>query len=226
MNFLERITGIFTKTEDTIKDILAEPRIEEAAVIVAVFTIIALATSYISSQHLVQGQGNSISIANLAISIIWPFIGWFIATAIVYGLAMVFFGGEGKFSPQMLTAIGFTYSAKVIFAVIALLLLMLTPVVAVPAISQTSPTSDELRQLADVLSSFMYNPFYILSFLAGIIGLIWSCYMGMLAVKNGMKISMKRAAIVVGVPMVVYIVLMAAFTFGSVMLIQWAANAL
>ncbi len=226
MNFIERITGIFTKPEETIKDILAKPRIEEPIVIVAVYAVVALLSSYLSSSHMIGAGSSGISVISIGLSILFPFIAWFIATAVVYGLTMAFFNGEGKFYPEMLTAIGYTTSVKVLFAIVALLLLMLTPTVTIPAMSTTSPTGDEMRSYADALESLMFNPFYILSFLAGMVGLVWSCYLGMLAVKNGLKVKMSRAVIVVGVPMALYILILAAITFGSVMLIRIAANAL
>lgn len=226
MNFFERVTGMFLKPEATIKDILAEPRLEEGLVVVAIHAAILLISSYITSAHF--SAGGAVDLATIAVSmgitVAIVLIGWVIATAIVHYMA-IFLGGEGKFSPEMLTAIGYTYVAKIPFDLIAVLFIVMTPVVAVPVITGTATTAD-LKPYVEAMTSFYYNPFFIGSIVVGFIGLIYSCYLGMLAVKNGDKVSMLTAAIVVGVPMVIYIVISVVSTFATIYLLQAAIGAM
>lgn len=226
MNLVERVTGMFLKPEATIKDILAEPRLEEALLIVALHAVVLLISSYIMTTHFAQGgPADMVTIlVSMAISTAIVLIGWVIATAIVHYFA-IFLGGEGKFSPEMLTAIGYTYVAKIPFDILGVLLIMLTPVVIVPVITATSGTA-ELKPYVDAMASFYYNPFFLGSILVGFIGVIYSCYLGMIAVKNGDKVSMTTAAIVVGVPMVIYLVISAVLTFGTLYLMQMAIGAM
>ena len=220
MQFVERIMGMFTKPEETIKDILKEPRFEEPLVIVGVYAIVLLISSYVSASHLGQGT----AVWSLVLSFAIVLIGWPIATGIVHLLAL-FLGGEGKYSPQMLNAIGYTYVVKLIPAVIAMALMFMLPSMSLGTPHVTADMSmDQIKAAMQpyiaMMEQIYFNPFFILYLVVGFLGLIWSCYLGSLAVKNGDKVSSTVSYIAVFVPMVIYIVLSLLAVYGSYLLVK------
>lgn len=215
MQFIERVTGMFTKPEETIKDILKEPRIEEPLVIIGVYGIIAVISSVLSSLHI----GSSLSIVSVVFSIILAFVGWIIATGVVHALAL-FLGGEGKYNPQMLNAIGYTYVVKYIPAIIGLVLIFFMPAYSLPSQPNfsSSMTSDQIKEAMQpylqLMSTALFNPIAILSMIIGYLGLIWSCFLGSIAVKNGDKVGKTASYIAVFLPMILFIVLSLALEYG------------
>jgi hypothetical protein len=220
MNFIERITGMFTKPQETIKDILKEPRTEEPLVIVGAYAIILMVSSYLSSMRMGVGS----AIISLVISFVMVLIGWPIAAGIVHILAL-FLGGEGKYSPQMLNAIGYTYVIKFIPALIGIVLVFLLPVVNLGTPQVTPNMSmdqikDAMQPYIAMMEQIYFSPIFILSLVIGYLGLIWSCYLGAMAVKNGDKVSTVTSYIAVFVPMIIYIVINVLMVYGSYLLVK------
>lgn len=213
MNFIERITGLISSPDKTMADIAKEPRIEEALVVVAAYAIFSGIAAYLSATHITYvypegtpNMGALTTIVSLISGLIMPFIGWLIATVVLYLFAMVF-GGDGKFT-TVLTAIGFSSLVKIFALIIGILLLT-----QAPNITLTIDPSNPLSSLSD-MSSYTRNPFVLASSLVGLLGLLWSCFIGVFAIKHTEKLSMTSAAIVVGVPTLLYIVLQ----YGSILL--------
>ena len=215
MKFVERITGMFTKPDDTTKDIANEPRIEEGLLIVGVYMILLIIGGYLSISRInytgdVPGMSASTLatitlIGGIVMIIIESLVGWPIITGVVHLLSM-FFGGAGKMYPHMLALIGYTALPLIIVSIISILLAIVMPgPVTTIDISGTTrvPT-------ADIFS----NPVTIIGLIISLIGSLWTAYMMSFAVKNGEKISMNNAYVVVGVLFIVNLVL----TFGSVIL--------
>jgi hypothetical protein len=218
MNFIERAIGMFTKPEATIKDILKEPKIEEAILIVGLYAIIGMLYAYLSASHInviynmpeLQDMGfikTVTMVTTLAMGLIVPLIAWPIVSGILHLFSMAF-GGDGKFYPNILTSIGYTEIVKILLLLVALLL-----ITQAPTVTYEVSTSNPYGGL-EAMSEFYKSPFYILSNVAMLIGLFWSSYLGVLAIKNGEKLSMTQALIVVGLPLLIYI----AITYGSLLL--------
>jgi hypothetical protein len=221
MQFVERVIGMFTRPEETVKDILKEPRTEEPLIIVGVYAIILLVSSFLSSGHI----GTSATIISLVIGLVFVLIGWPIATGVVHILAL-FLGGEGKYSPQMLNAIGYTYVVKFIPALIGIILIFFMPTMNMGAVPTVTPnmSMDQIRDAMQPYIAMMeqtfFSPIFILSLVISYLGLIWSCYLGALAVKNGDKVSAVTSYIAVFVPMVVYIIFNVLAVYGSYLLVK------
>ena len=109
MKFVERLTGIFMKPGETMKDIIKEPRIEEALVIVGIYAIVYMLYKYISMTRIntvydmpgmdaASGFTTITMVFTLVFSLITPFILWPIVTGLLHLFAMAF-GGSGKFYP-------------------------------------------------------------------------------------------------------------------------------
>lgn len=220
MQFIERVIGMFTKPEETIKDILKEPRMEEPLMIVGVYAIILLVSSYLSSMRMGAGA----VVLSLVISFVMVLIGWPIAAGVVHILAL-FLGGEGKYSPQMLNAIGYTYVVKLLPALIGIVLVFLMPTMSLGTPEVTPNMSmDQIKDLMQpyiaMMEQIYFSPIFILSLVVSYLGLIWSCYLGALAVKNGDKVSTVTSYIAVFVPMVVYIAFSVLGVYGSYLLVK------
>ncbi len=216
MQFIERITGMFTKPEETIKDILKEPRIEEPLMIVGALAIISMIATLIPVLY----AGASLSIISAVLMLVFVLIGWPIATGVVHVLAL-FLGGQGNYNPQMLNAIGYTYVVKLIPALIALVLVFFMPATNISGASQVTSSmsaadlKEAMQPILSAMEQSLFSPAFILTQIVGYLGLIWSCYLGALAVKEGDKVSKTVAYIAVFVPMVISIVLGLLATYGS-----------
>lgn len=218
MKFMERITSLLVKPDEAMKDITNEPRIEEALVIVGIYAILVMLNTYIAATHIkytydipgmeqVAGLQTITTIVTLIAGLVVPLIAWPIIAGGLHLFSMAF-GGSGKFYPHILTSIGYSELVKIFAVIVAILLLTQAPVITVEL------SSSSLTAATSAAKQLYSNPFYILSNLVMLIGLLWSCYLGALAIKHGEKLSMTSALIVVGVPLVIYVVI----SYGSMLL--------
>ena len=213
MNFIERIIGTFSNPDKTMEDITKEPRIEESLVIVVAYAILAMIASYIALSHInfVVTDGSMDSNALKMISLIFglggvlvvTLLAWPIITAVLHLFSMIF-GGEGKIYPSMMTAIGYSQLPKLIAAVVLIGMATQAPMTTVE-VSSTGGYS---------MPTVATGSLYWVQMAATWIFLLWSCYLGALAVKHGEKVSMKNALLTVGIPLAIYALL----TFGMSLL--------
>lgn len=219
MNFIERITGTITSPDKTMADVCKEPRWEEALVIVGLLAILSAIYGYLQGTHMVftgsvQGMDasmmNTITLITTVVSgLIMPVIVWIVATVVLFLIAMAL-GGDGKFS-SLLTGIGYSFIVKIFFTIIAMLVLTQAPYVT---IEYTQSTTDMLAAQAPYTSSI----FVLASNAILLIGLLWSCWIGILALKHCQKLSMKSAAIAVIIPLVLYLIITYGMMFVTMML--------
>ena len=209
MKFAERVTGIFMKPEDTMKDIIKEPRIEEALVIVGVYAILYMLYEYFVTTRMdiiydFPGLENSsglktiMMVFTLVFGLIMPFILWLIIAGLLHLIAMAF-GGSGKFFPNFMAGIGYSQIVKIITIIIAILLMTQVPVFTFH-ISQSNPMA-----AVDTAKQLHTNIFYTLCQIVLLIGVIVSSILGFFAVKDGEKLTTTQAALVVGIPLVIYL---------------------
>ncbi len=110
-------------------------------------------------------------------------------------------------------------------ALVGIVLVFLLPSMNLGTPQVTAGMSmDQIREAMQpyitMMEQIYFNPFFILSLVIGYLGLIWSCYLGALAVKNGDKVSSVTSYIAVFVPMVVYIVFSVLSVYGSYLLVK------
>jgi hypothetical protein len=209
MNFIERIIGTFSNPDKTMEDITKEPRIEESLVIVVAYAILAMIASYITLSHInfvvtdATLDSNMLKTISLIFGVggvlVMTLLAWPIVTAILHMFSMLF-GGEGKIYPSMMAAIGYSQLPKLIAAVILIGLATQAPMTTVE-VSSTGGYS---------VPTAATGSLYWAQLAASWLFLLWSCYIGALAVKHGEKVSMKNALITVGIPLAIYVLL----TFG------------
>lgn len=204
MNFIERIIGTITSPDKTMADICKEPKWEEALVIVGLYAIITAVYMFMYNSHItyvsdVPGMAQITLIMTVVMGLIMPLIGWVISTAVLFLLAMAF-GGEGKFT-SLLTGIGYSELVKIFAVIITIGLITQAPYLTIE-MSQSNPMAS-----VSAAAEFTSNIFVLISQVVFLLGLIWSCIIGIFALKNCQKLSFKSAAIVVIVPLVIYIVI-------------------
>ncbi len=168
MKFVERLTGILVKPGETMKDIIKEPRIEEALVIVGIYAILSMLSAYVASTHInyiydipgtdaMSGLRSIMTIVTLVFGLIMPFISWMIISGILHLFSMAF-GGSGKFYPPIVTGIGYSDIVKIFAVIIAIVLLTQTPVITMEISSSTN-----LSNISSMTKDLYSSPFYILS---------------------------------------------------------------
>ena len=216
MSFIERIIGTFTNPDKAMADVCKEPRWEEALLIVGLLAVFAALSGYMGSKHIsftgeIPGgvdasMMNTITMITTVVGgLLGPFITWIVATVILFLLAMAF-GGEGKLT-SLLTGIGYSFIVKIIFVIISMLLLTQAPYLAVEY-------SSNAAAIIQAQAPYTSSMFVIASSIVGLIGLLWSCLIGVFALKHCQKLSLKSAAIVMIIPLAIYIII----TYGLMIL--------
>ena len=108
------------------------------------------------------------------------------------------FGGSGKFYPPIVTGIGYSADREDLHG------------------HHRDPTPyadagdhagniviEPVRHREHDQVSCTLSPFYILSQIVVLMGLLWSSYLGALAIKEGEKLTMTQALMVVGIPLAI-----------------------
>jgi hypothetical protein len=212
MNFIERIIGMFSNPDKTMEDITKEPRIEESLVIVVAYAILLMIGTYISLSHInyvvtdASLDSNALKMIALIFGVggvlVMTLLAWPIITAILHLFSMLF-GGEGKIYPAMLTSIGYSQLPKLIAAVLMIGFATQAPMTTVE-ISSTGSYN---------VPAAATGTLYLVQMAVSWLFLLWSCYLGALAVKHGEKVSMKNALITVGIPLAIYALLTLGLSF-------------
>lgn len=207
MNFIERIMGLLTNPDKAQEDIAKEPRIEEAVVVVSAYAVLFAVFTYVQMSKVkytftdaaLPDTSGIMMIISVISALIVPFIAWVIISVALYLFSMVF-GGEGKFT-HVLTAIGYSTLPKIFAVVLGLLVL-----------TQATPVTMEFSSSNPWASISMANEFYkqlpvMISNLILLAGIIWSSIIGMFGIKHTEKLSFNQAAIVVGLPLAIYVII-------------------
>jgi hypothetical protein len=134
------------------------------------------------------------------------FIFWIIWAALVFGISLVF-KGSGSFSGT-LKVIGYGYLPQVIGTVITLIAAFeYVPKIVVPKI--TSAMMQDPAAVQQVTTSLMKDPAMVeltqISALVTIVFLLWSANIWIFGLQHARKLSMRDAAICVGIPVIAWI---------------------
>lgn len=198
MNFVERITGTITDPRNTMKSIAEVPLIEEGVAIVGIYSVLSAISTYIQTSkfiYIMEGFENmaafqeSIVIFSIVTAILVPFILWLIGTGIIHLISMAF-GGEGKFYPQMMTVSGYSTIPLLFSGVLGIALFSVMEPMNI-TISATNPMATEIYS----------NPYIIASTAAGIMTQIWAAAIFVFGVQSSHKLTVKKSAIAVGIPL-------------------------
>lgn len=137
------------------------------------------------------------------------FIFWVIWAALVYGISIVF-KGSGNFSGT-LKVIGYGYLPQVIGTVITLIAAFeYVPKIVVPKI--TSSMMQDPAAVQQVTTALLKDPAMVeltqISTLVTIVFLLWSANIWIFGLQHARKLSMRDAAICVGLPVIAWILYM------------------
>ena len=205
MDITEKITGVIKSPGNTMKTIAEAPLIEEAFLIVGIFAVISALAGYVQSFKLIydfQGLENPISsmqsfmtIFTIVSALIGAFLIWLIGTGILHLISMAL-GGEGKFTPQMLTIVGYCMIPLVLAGIMELVLFSM----ADPVTITISPGSTAgLKELYD-------NPYFLGASIIGLIMQAWFSFLLYFGIQNAHKLSPSKSVIVAGIPLAVSII--------------------
>lgn len=214
MSFVDRIIGVFVNPDKTMGDIANKPRIQEALLIVGIYAVLGLVSSYVVSSHMTfvysiagSSQSRLQTIQTISVIIrflegfIAPLILWLVITGILHVFAMLL-GGKGKYYPQMLTALGYTDVVKIIAIIITILLYTQLPYVTVDITSTNTFAIISSVSSTAITQSIYHRAGSIIMLL----GVIISSLLGVFAIKNGEKLTLVQSAIVVGIPLLIYVI--------------------
>ncbi len=214
MSFVDRVIGVFVNPDKTMSDITNKPRILEALLIVCIYAVLGLVSSYIVSSHInfvygIAGTSESRLQTIQTISVIIRFLEGFLAPLVLWlvitGLLHVFampFGGKGKYYPQMLTALGYTDLVKIVAIIIAIVLYTQLPYVTVDITSTNAFAIISAVSSTAITQSIYHKAGSVIMLL----GVIISSLLGVFAIKNGEKLTLAQSAIVVGIPLLIYVI--------------------
>lgn len=181
--------------------------------IVVVGGIIAAITGYIISgmygellSGLTGGMGPIFSVIG-AVTAFFGFIiiSWLIFAVVFFLISMVF-SGKGSFK-RTLEFIGYGLIPVIIGSVITLIIsLYYIPLVHIPVISSVTNPAAIQQAMNQITADPAYREYMLMSSVVSIIFTIWSANLWIFGVKHARDLPIKKAAISVLIPVVVYIV--------------------
>lgn len=211
MNFTEKIIETIRNPKNAMKGIEQEPMIEEAVTIVGISAVLGALVAYIQSYkvtYVIEGFPDSSSSTMIAIfgilgALIGYFIIWFITAGIIHLVSMAL-GGEGKFHPQMITIVGYSFIPMIFANLINIAMLLITEPMTI-TISPTDPTA---------MKEFYESSYFINSNIIAIIIQIWATIILFFGIRDSHRLSTTKSAIVAAIPLVFSVVLLL-WTFRS-----------
>ncbi len=155
------------------------------------------------------GMEALIVISSVMGALIGTFLFWVIWTGVTYGLSFLF-KGKGSFR-RSLEFFGYGSLPQIIGAAITLVAaLIYVPQIAIPRI--TSATLQDPVLLEQAVKALMHDPAMIeltqVSTLVSIVFLLWSANIWIFGLHHARGLSMRDAALCVGIPVVLYILYM------------------
>ncbi len=203
MNLVEKMIGTIKSPKNAMNSIAERPMIEEAVMIVGIYAVLGAASAYLQSSrvtYVFEGFGNMpmqsmITIFSVVGAVISPFLIWLVGTGIVHLISMAL-GGEGRFYPQMMTVVGYSFIPMLFGSIIALaLLLMMEPMTI--TVSATNPK----------VPQGIYNSPYIIA--SGVIGMlmqVWGAAIIFFGVQSAHRLTPSKSAIAAGIPLAIGVV--------------------
>jgi hypothetical protein len=182
-------------------------RLAVPAAIVLVSGILAAPGAYLASRLIagllpegmagVSGMAPAMGIAAAGGALAWAFIGWVAYTAIFYVISMIFMG-KGTFR-RVLAAVGYGFLPTAIDNLITLLLLWYS----LPGIP-VSPVKDVL-DIQTATLALTHSTVFQMTGAIGTIFLAWSASIWIFGLRSSRELSLRNAAITVGIPVLVSI---------------------
>jgi len=208
MSFIERIKGTISNPNKTMKIIAQEPMIEEAVMIVGIYTALISIAAYLQSYKITlvfEGAPNIpssmqsiMTISTIVFALITPFIIWFIIAGVIHLLSMAI-GGVGRFYPQVITITGYSMLPMILagFVSIGVFLMM------EPQTVNFSPANP------GALNEIYSSPIYLTSEFVSIILQAWCTLLLFHGIRTAHNISSNESAIIASIPIAFSLISMA-----------------
>lgn len=184
------------------------------ALIVLTGGIIAAAYGYLMGElsarmmaALMPGMDVIILISAILGALVGTFIFWGVAAGVFY-IISIFFKGSGSFN-RVLEVVGYGYLPQILGSLITLVAaIWYLPKIAVPQLAKSALDDPEIIEAA--VAAFMHDPAMIeltqITSLIAIVFMLWSANIWIFGMKHARVLTMRDAAICVGVPVVLYVV--------------------
>ena len=207
IDILVRPDAFFSKTGAE-KESLKIP-----ALIVLSAGIVAAITGYLMGglsakmmAGVMPGLEAVITLSAMAGAFIGTFIFWLVASGIFYVISSLL-KGQGSFT-RVLEVVGYGYLPQIAGSVITLVAAVLyIPRITVPTLSKAA--LEDPAMIEQVTKAFMHDPAMMeltqITTLVSIVFMLWSAHIWIFGIKHARGLSMRNAAICVGVPIVLYI---------------------
>ncbi len=152
------------------------------------------------------GIGTIVTLSSVAGALIGTFIFWLIWSVVVFLISFAF-RGTGSFN-RVLEVVGYGYLPQILGSVITLIVAAIyLPAVVVPSIS--SATLQDPAAMQEVMKTFLHDPAMLaltqITSLISIVFLLWSANIWIFGMKHARALSVRDAAICVGIPVVAYV---------------------
>jgi hypothetical protein len=194
------------------------------ALIILVAGILGAVSAYMSSSLTANMLGTTGFAPGviIGIAVVFAFFGVFVSWAIITGIFYVIsivFKGNGDFS-RSLEIIGYGFIPKIIGSFITLVLAFVyLPQVIVPKITQDMLSDPQavLNATKALMSDPAMVQFYRISMVVTVVFLLWSTFCWIYGMKYARQLTLRDAAVCVGIPVVLYIlyIICAMFLFAS-----------
>ncbi|MDD1684984.1 MAG: YIP1 family protein [Methanoregula sp.] len=147
-----------------------------------------------------------ITISTIGGALIGTFIFWVLWAGITYALSLAF-KGQGSFT-RVLQVVGYGYLPQVFGSLITLVAAReYIPKITVPTLSSAALQDPTVMEQA--MKAFMHDPAMLeltqITSLISIVFLLWSANIWIFGMKHARMLSMRDAAICVGIPVVAYV---------------------
>lgn len=147
-----------------------------------------------------------ITLSAMAGAFIGTFIFWLVASGIFYVISSLL-KGQGSFT-KVLEVVGYGYLPQIAGSIITLVAAVLyIPRITVPTLSKAA--LEDPAMIEQVTKAFMHDPAMMeltqITTLVSIVFMLWSAHIWIFGIKHARGLSMRNAAICVGVPIVLYI---------------------
>jgi hypothetical protein len=206
---------LLLKPEDFFRDLHAEPQsLEIPTLFVLTGGLIGAVSAYLIAGltgTMMAGIMPGMEFITAAIAAVSAIVGVFIFWGIVAGVFFIIskiFKGTGSFG-RSLEVVGYGYLPQVFGALItAIVAILYVPAIRVPSLSKSALENPESIQSA--VTALMQDPAMMMiqqvTVIVSVVFLLWSAYIWIYGIKEARALSLRDAAITVGVPVLLYVI--------------------
>lgn len=207
IDILVRPDAFFSKT------IAEKESLKIPALIILSAGIVAAITGYLMGglsakmmAGVMPGLEVVITLSAMAGAFIGTFVVWLVASGIFYLISSLL-KGQGSFK-KVLEVVGYGYLPQIAGSILTLIAAVLyIPRITVPTLSKAA--LEDPAMIEQVTKAFMHDPAMMeltqITTLVSIVFMLWSAHIWIFGLKHARGLSMRNAAICVGVPIVLYV---------------------